>query len=126
MRWRFWGKNIVVEPKRHYVDLEKMKHQFEDRGFTVEIVESCGSAWVPSVTPWPTSYGDEPAFHSQYVPVKVGPQIDLSNLRKNANTFKLQAREVVTDPKRVYRRKKRQFLDKRVREQRFQDSRLFV
>lgn len=114
-------------PKREVWDLNKMKHEFERRGFTVTIGDlNMTGGYIPRLPVMADPYDVEPAFHVRYYQVKCGPNINLANLKKNVHTFKVQTREVVTDPKRVYRRHKQRILKRKAREQLMRDHFLFV
>jgi hypothetical protein len=133
MRWPWNRKGghpepAPVTPERLEVwDLEKMKHQFEGRGFTVYMADvnsaNIGHWAVQPIMADPLDI--EPAFHMRYEPVKFGQTISLSAIKKNVRTFKLRVREVYTDPKRVARRYWHRYMVKKRFDQIVDDSNLF-
>lgn len=132
MRWPWNRKRGQPEPAPERSgqawDLEKMKHQFEERGFTVymaDVNEANIGHW--SVTPIMADPFDiEPAFHVRYEEVKIGPIVSLQALANNAKMFKLQVREAILDPKRVARRYWHRYMKEQQRKQHIEDSFLFI
>jgi hypothetical protein len=136
MRWRFWKKPErepvgLVNPKvvvASTYDLDKMKHQFEERGFTIRMEEvntaNIGHWAVRPIMADPL--GIEPAFHVRYEQVKIGPIVSLQALANNVKMFKLQVREAITDPKRVARRYWHRYMQEQRRKQHIEDSFLFI
>jgi hypothetical protein len=132
MRWPWSRKRgqpesapVTPEPKQVW-DLEKMKHQFEARGFSVELMP-LGVFGLPSYVPRvPTDpYDINPAFDMRYEQVKFGETISVKAIKYNANTFKLRVREVYTDPKRVARRHWHRYMVKKRLDRIIDDSNLF-
>ncbi len=118
------------EPVVQVWDGEKMKHQMEERGFKVTL--NPVNFWnlkdgTEKVVIMSDPYDIRPAFDIRYEPVVLpGGLIRLTALRKNAHIVKLQAREVVTDPKRVARRHWHKYQHEARQKRIIQDSRLFI
>lgn len=93
----------------------------------VQIMPVQTSAGTPVVPNWCTDpYDIEPAFRVRYEPVLVaGNMINIKAIKKNVHMVKLQAREIVVDPKRVMRRHWHKYLVEQRAKRIISDSRLF-
>lgn len=139
MRWLPWIKKIkpapvepveIPENARYVVTTHPSGHALVVPAPSGVIVEPV--VYTAGVTPLPDiprngfdPYDIEPAFAVRYKEVKLGHLIDTAALRHNVRMFKLQAREVIVDPKRVVRRHLHRHLQARERKQRMRDSFLF-
>lgn len=106
------GHVLVVPPKSNVV--------------MMPVVKSIAFAPVRITGQVEDPYDIAPAFHMRYEDVKVGTMIDLKALKQNVQMFKLQAKEVVTDPKRVMRRHWHRYMQEKKRQQMINDSFLFL
>jgi hypothetical protein len=130
MRWRFWRK---PEPEIQVPEWGAwVLRRRDEGGYETVFVErpepaepiSSGYVVQPRII-LSDPLDIAPAFHMRYEKVYTPNFVNLVALKRNVYTFKLQAKEVVTDPKRVARRHWHRHLIK-VRQARIiEDSRLF-
>lgn len=136
MRWAFWRKPPEEQPEEPQApewgawvlartDKGRYEVVFVERPEPEEPVRS-GYVIARPLRIMADPLDIAPAFHAQYEKVYTPHFINLEALRKNARTFKLQAHEIVTDPKRVIRRHTHNYLARKREERILEDSRLFI
>lgn len=131
MRWFKRRKVEPVEtPAEPVWNLNKMYDAFENRGIKVVLGPVNFGGEVIPVLPIPMMvdpHNIRPMFDMRYENVKIGPDyISLRAARHNVGVFKLRAKEVVTDPKRVARRHWHHYMSAKRRQRMIDDSFLFM